>query len=115
MEECIRISIKDLDTRIGFCHDIGYSMQSGLDPVELTLKYGDRIYDMHIKDVTEISAKGEICVVGRGAFDFASLIRALRKVKYSGKCNIEYELNPADPLAGIAEEVGYFRGVIDTV
>lgn len=107
--------IKDLDTRIGFCHDIGYSMQSGLDPASLTLKYGDRIYDMHIKDVTEISDKGEICVVGRGVFDFASLIRALRKVGYNGKCSIEYELNPTDPLAGIAEEVGYFRGVIDTV
>ncbi len=116
--EMIYSQIKNLDTRIGFCHDIVYSMQaSGIDPATLTLKYGDRIYDMHIKDVTQASneKKGMECELGRGVIDFASLVKALRKIKYNGVCSLEFEKDPADPLPGIAESVGYFKGVIDTV
>jgi len=117
--EMIYSQIKDLDTRIGFCHDIVYSMQaSGIDPATLTLKYGDRIYDMHIKDVTKPSIegkKGQECELGRGVIDFASLIRALRKVKYNGVCSLEFEKDETDPLIGIAESIGYFKGVITTV
>lgn len=117
--EMIYSQIKDLDPRIGFCHDIVYSMQaSGIDPATLTLKYGNRIYDMHIKDVTKPSEegkKGQECELGRGEIDFASLIKALRKIRYSGVCSLEFEKDPGDPLPGIAESIGYFKGVMNTV
>jgi inosose dehydratase len=116
--EMIYSQIKDLDSRIGFCHDIVYSMQaSGIDPATLTLKYGSRIYDVHIKDVTEGTKekKGKECELGRGVIDFASLIKALRKIKYNGVCSLEFEKDADDPLAGIAESIGYFKGVLDTI
>jgi hypothetical protein len=34
-------------------------------------------------------------------------------VRYSGVCSLEYEKDMADPFAGIAESIGYFRGVMD--
>jgi sugar phosphate isomerase/epimerase len=37
----------------------------------------------------------------------------LRKTGYSGHCGLEYEKDMKDPLAGIAESVGYFRGVCE--
>jgi len=111
--ESIYAKIKDLDSRIGICHDIGYSAEMGFDPASVTLKYGHRIYEMHIKDMTIGSAKGIDCVIGRGIIDFPSLIKALRKTKYNGKCSIE--MASADPLPVIAESVGYFKGVMKAV
>lgn len=107
--------VKDLDTRIGMCHDIGYSIQMGFDPAAVTLKYGHRIFEMHIKDMTKAGSDGTDCEVGRGVIDFPSLVKALRKTKYSGKCSIEMEKNNTDPLPGVAESVGYFKGVLGTV
>ncbi|MPN08898.1 hypothetical protein SDC9_156186 [bioreactor metagenome] len=38
----------------------------------------------------------------------------LREVGYTGMCSLEHERNMKDPLQGIAESIGYFRGVIAT-
>lgn len=113
--ESIYQKVKDLDPRIGMCHDIGYSMLMGIDPVAVTLKYAKRIFDIHIKDVTGATADGKDCELGRGIIDFPAFIKALRKIKYKGMCSLEFEKNADDPLAGIAESVGYFKGVWNTV
>jgi sugar phosphate isomerase/epimerase len=49
--------------------------------------------------------------LGRGVIDIPALIKALKKIKFNGKCSIEFELDMKDPLPGIAESVGYFHGV----
>jgi len=111
--ESIYEKVKDLDARIGICHDIGYSIQMGFDPAALTLKYGHRIYEMHVKDMMK-SPSGEWldCEIGRGAIDFAALVRALRKTKYQGVCSIENETHNLDPLPSIAESAGYFKATV---
>jgi inosose dehydratase len=113
--ESIYAKVKDLDPRIGVCHDIGYSMLMGIDPAAVTLKYGSRIFDIHIKDVTLASAEGKDCELGRGIIDFPSFIKALRSIHYKGMCRLEYEKGDADPVPGIAESVGYFKGILDAV
>jgi len=113
--ESVYLKVKDLDPRIGSCHDIGYSMLMGIDPVAVTLKYAKRIFDIHIKDVTGATADGKDCELGRGIIDFPAFIKVLRKIRYKGMCSLEFEKNAEDPLAGIAESVGYFKGVWNTV
>lgn len=113
--ESIYLKVKDLDPRIGMCHDIGYSKLMGIDPAEVTIKYGDRIFDIHIKDVTSATEAGKDCELGRGIIDFPSFFRALRTIKYKGMCSIEFEKDDLDPLPGLAESVGYFKGVWITV
>ncbi len=113
--ESVYLKVKDLDPRIGMCHDIGYSKLMGIDPAALTIKYGSRIFDMHIKDVTAATADGKDCEVGRGVIDFPALFRALRKINYKGMCSIEFEKDATDPLPGLAESVGFFKGVWRTV
>jgi len=105
--------IKSLDTRVGICHDIGYSMQMGFQPADVTLKYGQRIYEMHVKDMVNTGGKWTDCEIGRGAIDFPALVRALRKTRYAGSCSIENEKNANDPLPGLAESIGYFKAVIN--
>jgi len=113
--ESIYLKVKDLDPRIGMCHDIGYSMLMGIDPAAVTIKYGSRIFDIHVKDVTSATAEGKDCELGRGIIDFTAFIRALRTIKYKGMCSLEFEKDDTDPLPGIAESVGYFKGVWNSV
>ena len=109
--ESIYMKVKDLDPRIGMCHDIGYSQLMGIDPAEVTVRYGNRIFDMHIKDVTTSTPEGKDIEVGRGIIDFPALFKALRKINYKGMCSIEFEKDATDPLPGLAESAGYFKGV----
>ena len=105
--------IKNKDARMGLCLDIGHAQRAGVDPAKAVLKYNKRILDMHIKDVTAAAQDGKAIEAGRGIINFPALVRALRKIKYPGHCGIEYEKDMKDPLPGIAESVGYFKGVKD--
>lgn len=110
--------IKDRDERLGLCLDIGHSIRAGEEPSAAVLKYRKRLYDMHIKDVTKAENDGQAIQVGRGVVNFQALVKALRKIKYTGHCSIEFEENmkdKADELPGIAESLGYFKGVTQSI
>ncbi|GAA4459920.1 hypothetical protein GCM10023189_34250 [Nibrella saemangeumensis] len=109
----IHQAIKDLDPRIGFCFDMGHDRRNGDDPVKDLQTYAKRIFDIHLKNVTAASKEGKTCELGRGVIDVPAFVQMLRKVGYSGSCSLEYEKDMKDPMAGIAESVGYFRGVCD--
>ena len=103
--------IKDLDPRVGICFDMGHDTRDNQDAVADLGKYSKRIFDIHLKNVTSATKDGTTCELGRGVIDIPAFVKMLRKVKYSGSCSLEYEKDMKDPLAGIAESVGYFRGV----
>lgn len=107
--------IKDLDKRIGMCHDIGHTKRYGADPIAETELCGDRLHDVHIKDVSAANKDGHGVEIGRGIIDIPRFVRTLVKMKYAGIVSLEYEKEPKDPLAGLAESVGYVRGVIATL
>lgn len=104
--------IKDLDPRIGFCLDIAHETRLGLDPVDAYLKYKDRIYDFHIWDCDKPEKAGWCVEAGRGIIDFPRFFKALRENSYDGTCSLEYGKDMNDPMAGIAESIGYFKGVL---
>ncbi len=104
--------IKGLDERMGLCLDIGHAARAGANPVEVIGKYGKRIFDMHIKDLAVISREAKPIELGRGVLDIAGVMKALTRVRYAGYCSIEHEMDMNDPLPGIAESAGFFRGVV---
>jgi sugar phosphate isomerase/epimerase len=104
--------IKDLDPRIGICIDIGHTTRDGADPSVDIKKYSRRIYDMHIKDVDKATKDGKTVEIGRGIIDIPKVIATLRKIGYKGSCSLEFEKDMKDPLAGIAESIGYWKGVM---
>lgn len=106
-------NVKDLDPRIGMCLDIGHDRRNGKDPVEDLEKYISRVFDIHLKDVTGATKAGYSVEVGRGILDIPGFVRMLRKTGYDGVCSLEHERNMKDPFLGIAESIGYFRGVIE--
>lgn len=104
--------IKDLDSRIGICIDIGHTTRDGQDPSVDIEKYGSRIYDVHIKDVDKPTKEGKTVEIGRGIINIPKVIASLRKIEYSGKCSLEFEKDMKDPLPGIAESIGYWKGAL---
>jgi inosose dehydratase len=107
--------VKDLDPRIGLCNDIGHTVRSGLDAAASILEFADRLHDLHIKDVSTANAKGGGVEMGRGVIDIPSVMRALVKINYTGFASFEYEKDENDPMPGLAESVGYARGVMATI
>jgi len=103
--------IKNLDRRIGLCMDIGHTVRIGEDPSKDAIQYASRLLDVHMKDVTSASAKGHGVEVGRGVIDIPGFIRTLIRTGYKGYVSFEYEKDSGDPLVGLAESVGYVKGV----
>jgi sugar phosphate isomerase/epimerase len=106
--------IKDLDKRIGLCIDVGHVVRIKEDPIPMIAKYKDRLYDLHIKDMTKAAEDGTPLEIGRGVIDIPGIIKALNKINYSYCVAIEYEKDGEDPIPGLAESVGYLRGVVKT-
>jgi sugar phosphate isomerase/epimerase len=92
---------------------MGHNMRDGHDPIADLKKYKDRIFDIHLKNVTAAAAEGKTCELGRGVIDIPAFVDMLREVKYPGKVSLEYEKDMKTPLQGISESVGYYRGVTD--
>lgn len=105
--------IQDMDKRVGLCLDIGHQFRDGKDPIKAFKDYADRVHDIHLKNVTSADKKGHAAELPRGAINLTAFVRALREVKYSGVCSLEFEKDMDNPLTGIAECIGYFRGVMD--
>jgi inosose dehydratase len=108
-------AVKSLDSRIGLCIDIGHTVRIGADLLGSIRKCGDRLFDLHIKDVTAATPEGKGTPVGRGIIDFPGLVRALIEIKFKGVAAFEYEEDPNDPLPGLAESVGYLKGVMAAI
>ena len=107
--------IKDLDRRVGLCIDIGHTIRIGGDPYRAAEQFADRLFDVHIKDVTAATPKAAELEVGRGIIDIPRFLRALDKVRFAGIVSFEYEKDEKDPLPGLAESVGYVRGVMAAI
>ena len=104
---------KDPSLGVGCCMDLGHSVRMGEDIVKDIKKFKDWIYDIHIKDETAPSKQGKTWEMGRGVMDFRPIMKVLRQIKYKGVVSLEFEKNGDNPHPGIAESIGYLRGVAD--
>ena len=104
---------KDPSLGIGCCMDLGHSVRMGEDIVKDIKKYKAWIYDIHIKDESEASKAGKTWEMGRGVMDFRPIMKVLRQIKYKGVVSLEFEKNGNNPHPGVAESIGYLRGVAD--
>jgi sugar phosphate isomerase/epimerase len=108
-------AIKSRDKRLGLCIDVGHTTRTGTDAVQACRECGDRLYDMHVKDLASKTAKESQVAVGRGVIDFPGLFRTLIAIGYQGQVGLEYEINARDPLPGMIESMAYMRGVLAAV
>lgn len=107
--------IKMLDPRIGLGIDVGHAKRSGLDPAECILKCQKRLLDIHIKDIRTVTEAIDPIEVGRGILDVPGILNSILKIKYSGIVSLEYEKDGKDPFPGVAESIGYIRGILSVL
>jgi sugar phosphate isomerase/epimerase len=105
-------AVRPLDRRCGLCMDIGHTERAGVDPVKAIPEAGDRLFDMHVKDLANLSAKESQVDVGDGMIPFPQLFRQLHKVDYQGCVNLEYEIHGDNPMPGVQRSMSYMRGVL---
>lgn len=107
--------IKDLDRRIGLCIDIGHTVRAGADPSRAAEQYADRLFEVHMKDVSEATKKGRTVEAGRGVIDIPRFLRTVEKIGFTGNLSFEFEKDADDPLPGVAETIGYVRGALAVI
>jgi len=116
--ESVLEAVKGRDPRLGLCMDIGHSARTGTDVVKAVADAGSRLLDMHVKDLRTFKQEpgqkpGEMQVdVGDGIEPFPGIFRQLKKMKYQGCVNLEYEINGNDPMPGVQRSFSYMRGVL---
>ncbi len=104
--------VKNMDPRCGLCIDVGHTARTGVDVVASIAEAGPRLLDMHVKDLTDMSAKESQCDVGEGKMPFPQIFMQLIKMKYNGSVNLEYEINDDNVMPGMQKSFAYMRGVL---
>jgi sugar phosphate isomerase/epimerase len=105
-------SIKNMDARIGCCIDIGHTVRAGTDVVEAIRAAGPRLFNMHFKDLAELSDKESQVAVGRGKLPIREIFQEMIRINYKGFADLEYEIHGDDPMPGVIESIAYMRGVL---
>lgn len=104
--------IKDLSPRMGFCVDWAYTYADGLDCLEVARKYRDRIFDGHVRCISDMTnGSSGINPAGR-AFDYDGIFAALNEIGYTGCLGLELaNAFPKNP-EWIDESREYFTNLI---
>jgi sugar phosphate isomerase/epimerase len=105
-------SVKSMDPRIGCCIDVGHTVRAGTDVVQAIHEVGPRLFNMHMKDLTNFQSKESQVAVGDGTMPVRKMFEALIATKYQGFVDLEYEIHPDDPMPGVIASFAYMRGAL---
>jgi sugar phosphate isomerase/epimerase len=105
-------AVKDMDPRMGCCIDVGHCVRAGTDVVQAIREVGPRLFNVHMKDLTDFNKKESQVAVGEGIMPVKAIFEELIATKYKGFVDLEYEINGDDPMPGVIESFAYMRGVL---
>ena len=105
-------AVRDMDPRMGVCVDVGHTARTGTDVPNALRAAGPRLFDVHMKDLTNASGKWVQVAVGDGSLPVAKIFAALVEIQYPGYVDLEYEVHEEDPMPGMIKSFAYMRGVL---
>ena len=105
-------SLQGMDPRMGCCVDVGHTVRAGTDVVDAIRQIGPRLFDIHMKDLTDFTAKESQVNVGDGIMPVREIFEELVKIRYEGFVDLEYEVQGDDPMPGVIASISYMRGVL---
>jgi sugar phosphate isomerase/epimerase len=105
-------AVRGMDPRLGCCIDVGHTARAGTDVVRAIHEAGPRLFNVHMKDLTNFQSKESQVAVGDGIMPVKRLFEALVAVNYKGFVDLEYEIHPDDPMPGVISSFAYMRGVL---
>ncbi len=113
----------------GFNFDPSHFGYQGVDYIEFLYRFSDRIWNVHVKDVSWRKTPGpsgtfgghldfgdrrrhwDFRSPGRGDIDFNGIIRALNAIGYQGPLSIEWEDNGMDRVHGAREACAFVKRI----
>ena len=104
--------VKGMDPRIGCCIDVGHTLRTGTDVVQAIHETGPRLFNVHMKDLTNSESKESQVAVGEGKMPVRRMFEALIATKYQGFVDLEYEVHPDNPMPGVSASFAYMRRVL---
>ena len=105
--------VGSMDPRMGCCIDVGHCVRAGTDVVDAIHQAGPRLFNMHMKDLTNFTDKESQVAVGEGKLPVREIFQALIQTNYQGFVDLEYEVHGDDPMPGVISSIAYMRGVLD--
>jgi sugar phosphate isomerase/epimerase len=105
-------AVDSMDPRMGCCIDVGHTARTGIDVVEAIKQVGPRLFNMHMKDLTDFQSKESQVAVGDGKMPVRQIFATLIAMKYKGFLDLEYEVHGDDPMPGVISSFAYMRGVL---
>lgn len=105
-------SIYNMDPRIGCCIDVGHTVRAGTDVVQAIREAGPRLFNVHMKDLTDFHVKESQVAVGRGKMPVREIFESLIAIHYRGFVDLEYEVHAEDPMPGVIGSFAYMNGVL---
>jgi len=105
-------AVKSMDPRIGCCIDVGHTVRAGTDVVQAIREAGPKLFNVHIKDLTNFQNKDSQVPVGDGLMPVPRIFEALTAMRYKGFVDLEYEIHPDDPMPGVISSFAYMRGIL---
>ncbi len=105
-------AVRSLDPRVGLCIDCGHAVRAGADVPAAIKAAGPRLFDMHIKDLTDFSKDNSGCAVGDGKMPIPGIFKALIAIGFKGQVMLEYQDEETAPLPGMVKSFAYMRGVL---
>lgn len=105
-------AVSNMDARIGCCIDVGHCVRAGTDVVKAIHAVGPRLFNIHMKDLKDFSAKDSQVAVGQGKMPVRDIFQALIDTQYRCFVDLEYEVHADDPMPGVIESMAYMRGVL---
>ena len=105
-------AVKGMDPRMGCCIDVGHTVRAGTDVIQAIHEVGARLFNVHVKDLTNFQSKESQVAVGEGMMPVQKIFEALGAIKYKGFVDLEYEIHADDPMPGVIGSFAYMRGVL---
>src|SRR6266478_4517109 len=104
-------AVRGLDPRIGCCIDVGHTARAGTDVVQSIHEAGPRLFNLHMKDLTDFQSKESQVEVGKGIMPVKKIFEALTAIRYKGFVDLEYEIHPDDPMPGVIASFAYMQSI----
>jgi sugar phosphate isomerase/epimerase len=106
-------AVQGMDPRMGCCIDVGHTARAGVDVVQAIRQAGPRLFNVHMKDLTNFNDKESQVAVGAGRMPVHDIFRALVAANYHGFVDLEYEVHPEDPMPGVIGSFAYMQGLLE--
>jgi inosose dehydratase len=107
--EVILEAVKDHHALIGLCCDCGHFLRADVDPVHAIKVLKGRVFGFHIKDFSDEKTEAS---AGDARLNIVELLKEARAQKFDGSFSLEYELEPKNPIPGMAKGLENVRKAV---